>query len=166
MLIHNSDIVLLSGWILSFISIIHNRALNGRINRIHEQALRIVYRDKTSSFTELLQNNNAVTVHQRNLQLLATEFYKVKMDVSPQLVKERFSLIKYTIWDPFKNLNLWNVKTVHYGTKSLSFLGPKIWELLPLEIKSFQTLPELKKKLNHGSQKIILTGSVKLTFIT
>ena len=58
------------------------------------------------------------------------------------------------------------MKTVHYGTKSLSFLGPKIWELLPLEIKSFQTLPELKKKLNHESQKIILTGSVKLTFIT
>ena len=58
------------------------------------------------------------------------------------------------------------MKTVHYGTESLSFLGPKIWELLPLEIKSFQTLPELKKKLNHGSQKIILTGSVKLTFIT
>ena len=43
-------------------------------NRIHEQALRIVYRDKTLSFSELLQKNNAVTVHQKNLQVPATEF--------------------------------------------------------------------------------------------
>lgn len=32
-----------------------NRTLNSRINGIHERALRIVYRDKTSSFTELFQ---------------------------------------------------------------------------------------------------------------
>ena len=145
MLIHNSDIVLLSGRMLSFISFINNRTLNGRINRIHEQALRIVYRDKTLSFTELLQKNNAVTVHQRNLQVLVTEFYKVKMGVAPQLVKECFPLIKYTIWDPFMSLNLWNVKTVHYGTESLSFLGPKIWEFLSLDIRSSQTLTEFKK---------------------
>ena len=43
----------------------HNRTLNNKINRIHERALRIVYRDKTSNFTELLQKDNAVTVHQR-----------------------------------------------------------------------------------------------------
>ena len=41
----------------------HNRTLNNRINRIHEPVLRIVYRDKTSNFTELLQKGNAVTVH-------------------------------------------------------------------------------------------------------
>ena len=29
----------------------HNRTLNNRINRIHERALRIVYRNKTSNFT-------------------------------------------------------------------------------------------------------------------
>ena len=33
----------------------HNRILNDKINRIHKRALRIVYRDKTSNFTEPLQ---------------------------------------------------------------------------------------------------------------
>ena len=61
----------------------HNRTLNNRINRIHERALRIVYRDKTSNFTELLQKDNAVIVHQRNLQVLATEVYKVKIGSRP-----------------------------------------------------------------------------------
>ena len=71
----------------------HNRTLNNKINRIHERALRIVYRDKTSNFTELLQKDSAATAHQRNLQVLATEIYKVKMDLAPQLAKERFSLV-------------------------------------------------------------------------
>ena len=67
------------------IRMFHNRTLNNRINRIHERALRIVYRDKTSNFTELLQKDNPVTVHQRNLQAQATEVYKVKMGFAPQL---------------------------------------------------------------------------------
>ena len=74
----------------------HNRTLNNKINRIHERALRIVYRDKTSSFTELLQKDNAVTVHQRNLQVLATEAYKVKMGLAPQLFIELFPLSIHT----------------------------------------------------------------------
>ena len=66
----------------------HNRTLNDIINRIHERTLRIVYRDKTSNFTELLQEDNAVTVHQRNLKVLASRVYKLKMVLTPQLVKE------------------------------------------------------------------------------
>ena len=34
----------------------------------------------------------------------------------------------------------YNVKTVHYGTKKLSCLGPKIWNLVPPEIKDSETL--------------------------
>ena len=51
----------------------HNRILNNKVKKIHERALRIVYRDKISNFTELLQKDNAVTVHKRHLQVLATE---------------------------------------------------------------------------------------------
>ena len=69
-----------------------NRTLNNRINGIHEQRLSILYRDNTSNFTKLLQKENAVTVHQINLQVLATEVYKVNMDFAPHLVKELFTI--------------------------------------------------------------------------
>ena len=36
----------------------HSRALNIKINRIHERALRLVYRDKKSTFEELLNKDN------------------------------------------------------------------------------------------------------------
>ena len=94
----------------------HNRNLNNKINRIHERALRIVYRDKTSNFTELLQEDNAVNVNQRNSQVLATE---VKMGFAPQLVKELFALSThaYNLRSAYE-FKIENVKTLHYGTES------------------------------------------------
>ena len=55
----------------------YNRTLNKKINKLHEGALRLVYKDKNSTLQELLEKDNAVTIHQRNLQRLAIEMYKV-----------------------------------------------------------------------------------------
>ena len=56
----------------------HSRALNNKINRIHERALRLVYRDKKSTFEELLNKDNSVKFHIKNLQVIVTEMFKVK----------------------------------------------------------------------------------------
>ena len=60
----------------------HSRKLNNRINRIHERALRIVYKDDKSSFEELLAKDDGVTIHERNIQTLAIELYKVANGLS------------------------------------------------------------------------------------
>ena len=57
---------------------LHSRRLNNKINKLHERALRLVYKNKTLSFVELLIMDNSFTVHHRNLQKLAIEMYKVK----------------------------------------------------------------------------------------
>ena len=46
----------------------HNRTLNNKINRLHERALRIAYDDDKSTFQELLDSDNSMTIHQRNIQ--------------------------------------------------------------------------------------------------
>ena len=114
----------------------HERTLDNRINRMQERVLTIAYRDRTSNFTELLLKCNAVTVHQRNLQVLATKIYKVKMNLTPQLVKDLFphSTQACNLRSTYE-FKFENVKIVHYGSESLSFLGPKIWERGPLEFK-------------------------------
>ena len=48
----------------------HSRTLNNKINRLHERCLRIIYNDNTSSFTDLLEIDNSVSVHHRNIQVL------------------------------------------------------------------------------------------------
>ena len=43
-----------------------------------KMALRIVYQDDTLTFEELLNKDNFVKIHIQNLQVLATEIFKVK----------------------------------------------------------------------------------------
>ena len=69
-----------------------SRKLNNRINRIHERALRVVYNDESSTFDELLIKYNSVKVDERNLQVLATEIFKVKMGVSPVIMNKIFKI--------------------------------------------------------------------------
>ena len=58
----------------------HSRANNGKINRINERCLRLIYSDKQSSFETLLEKDGSVSVHNRNLQILTNEMYKIKND--------------------------------------------------------------------------------------
>ena len=70
----------------------HSRTLNNRINRLHERTLRLVYKNSTLSFEELLQKANSVTIHHRNLQKLSTEMFKVINNHSPPIMKTIFPL--------------------------------------------------------------------------
>ena len=92
---------------------------------IKERALRIVYDDQLSTFDELLQKDNSFTVHERNIQTLAIEIYKVINGHYPKIMNEIFQLKEnsnYCSKFPFKSEN---VRRVAYGTETLSFLGPK-----------------------------------------
>ena len=57
----------------------HSRTLNNKINRIHERSLRVVHNDKKATFKELLEQGKVVSTHTRNLQILVTEMFKVKI---------------------------------------------------------------------------------------
>ena len=70
----------------------HSRELSNRINRIHERALRLLYQDNSLSFAELLERDNSVTIHQRNLPVHATEIFKLKKILAPEMMKEVFEI--------------------------------------------------------------------------
>ena len=121
----------------------HNRTLNNRINRIHERALRLVYKDNTSTFSELLSKDGSFCIHHRNLQKLVVEMYKVKNNISPQLMKNIFIQKENTY--NLRRDHIWEiraVKSVYHGTESLSFRGPKTWDMLPTDIKNSESLRE------------------------
>ena len=62
----------------------HSKKRNNRVNTIHKRALRLVYKDNASSFTELLIKYISVTIHDRNLQVLATKIYKTLNNLNPK----------------------------------------------------------------------------------
>ena len=131
----------------------HSRTLNNRINRIRERTLRIVYNDRRSIFNDFLEKDKSVSVRSRNLQILATELCKVMNGLPPEIMKNIFqnNPSVYNLRNPEFKID--NVKTVLYGTESNSFLGPKIWKLVPLEIKTLISLQILKNKIKIWSQK-------------
>ena len=126
----------------------HSRTLNNRINKLHERALRIVYRNPNLSFQELLTLDKSFCIHHRNLQKLATEMFKIKNNIAPVLMQDLFP----TYENPYnlRNNRCWqtsNVRTVGYGTETLLFRGQKTWQLLPASIQNSQSLPEFKIKI-------------------
>ena len=133
----------------------HNRVLNNRINKIHERALRLVYQNKNLSFSELLELDNAVTIHQRNLQVLATEIFKVKNNLSPEIMKQVFDFQEpyYNLRSETSQFRRENIKTTHYGIQSVKFLGPKIWAMVPQNIKNCKSLQEFKKLIKVWKPK-------------
>ena len=106
----------------------HSKGLNKRTNKIHEKSLRLVYNDNILSFVDLLVKDNCVTIHDRNLQVLATEIFKVIHDLSPTIMKNIFQ-VKRTTYKFRSGLILLtsNIKTVKYGMESLSYQGHKTW---------------------------------------
>ena len=64
-----------------------SRQSNNLINKVHERSLRLITNDENSSFETLLQNNKDITVHQRNLQILMTEVYKIVKGEAPAITK-------------------------------------------------------------------------------
>ena len=129
-----------------------------RGNRVKRSSLgrksRCVYNDFTSSFEQLLEKDNSHTVHNKNLQVLATELYKVKNNLSPEFLKsifERNTNTKITRNNAeFKSRK---IHSVFNGSESLSFLGPKIWSSLPESLRNASTLKEFKTKIKERTFK-------------
>ena len=115
----------------------HNRKLNNKINKLHERCLLIVYSDNTSSLEELLETDNSVSVYHENIQVLATELYKIVKELSPEIMKEVFPLNENTSYKTRnkKKFHSRSIKSVTFGSETLSHLALKIWELVPVEIK-------------------------------
>ena len=130
----------------------HSRDLNNRINRLHERAIRLVYKNNNLTFEELLKKDKSFSIQHRNIQKLATEMYKVKNNLSPTLMK--FIFPEREIPYNLRNLNpfqVTNVNTVFHGIETIAFRGPKVWGMVHKNIKNLPHLVNSSVKLRTGS---------------
>ena len=67
-----------------------DKTSDNRINQLYEDALRAVYSDNVSTFEKLLDKDISVTIHVRNLRILATELYKTKENRAASIMYEIF----------------------------------------------------------------------------
>ena len=105
-----------------------NRSLNNKIDRLHERSLQVVYSDKTSDFSELLEKDGSVSIHYQNIRQFATEMFKVSKGLCPEIVKGLFQFrneMPHNLRQR-SQFHIPLVRTVFSGTESIKFLGPKI----------------------------------------
>ena len=123
--------------------------MNNKINHIHERALRLVYQDYTTSFDDLLKQDNSLTFHHRNIHQVAIEMFKVKHDLSPPFMKELFTYLGNNrgtrSGDTFARPN---VNSVYKGDQSIRSFGPIVWNvMLPDRLKTCESLSEFKSNI-------------------
>ena len=76
--------------------------------------------------------------------------YEVQNNCSPEIMNKVFP-----INEPIYEYDLRNtsdfaarrIKTVRYGSESLSYLGPRLWNILPDECKKIQSVKGFKAKI-------------------
>ena len=129
-----------------------------------KRALKTVYGDHKTKFSQLLNIDKSVTIHQRNLQYLLIEIYRVKKGISPTLINEIFQFFENPVYEHRSGVHLpsRNSRKVFFGTESIMNPGAKLWNMVPQNIKSSESLNVFKSKIkywtpNHCSCRICET---------
>ena len=113
-------------------------------NTYKKELLEFVDNDNESTFEDLLKKDNSLSIYHKNIRLLGTELYKVKNNLPTHLMSEIFDLanIDYYLRSQ-TDFKQGPVNKVNYGLKSLRYLAPKIWNIIPLEIRNSSSPAEL-----------------------
>ena len=88
--------------------------------------------------------------------MLATEMFKMYRSMYPTIFSELFR--RRDIFCNSQNNNNFAApiaKSAFHGSESISYLGPKILDIVPLEVKV--SMPS-KRVLKNGNQEIVLAG--------
>ena len=109
----------------------HSRNNKRKIDNLRKRCLRII------------------SIHERNVQILATEMYKVSNDFSPPHMNEVFEVRNEHPYNLRQSSQFFRyfVKLVYRGTENLSYLGPKIWDTPPNIYKNIEDLHKFKKAI-------------------
>ena len=132
----------------------HCRKLNAHINRFHERALRVVYKDFDPSFEELLRRDSPKALHQRNLQKVMIKIFDVKTGIAQEMMKGVFEFVdvSYNLTNQSKCSRIISC-TERYGIEATSSIGPKLWDQVHTEIKNSKSLEEFKARIKSWIPK-------------
>ena len=134
------------------ICMFHNRALNIKMNRLYERCLRIICNNKYLNCEELLVKDNFSSMHHNDIDTLAIEMYKVVNERSSDIMTDILKIRENTHYN-LRHASQFLVDPIHSvfnGSESASYLGPKLWEQIPFEIKMLTPLLVLKKLENEN----------------
>ena len=126
------------------------RRSSNLITKVQARALRITYNNQLTDLKSLLSNHNEITIHQRNLQVLMTEIYKIINHIAPPIMSSLFEIRENTHNTRyFQVLSNESRRTVNYGLETICYRAPFLWANLPPEYKLANSLNIFKRKIKN-----------------
>ena len=101
-----------------------------KIEKIQEQAIRILYNNFSSDYKSILNKSSKSIMEVKQLRTLALKVFKTVTDMNPEYMKKIFHKTAFSKNRPL-NLEVNKNHTTKYENKSLGCLGPYIWNSLP-----------------------------------
>ena len=96
-----------------------------------------------STYENLLVRNRSVSAQVRNLQILVMEMFKVYGDLSPPIFKEPFH--KRTLNYELRHPSKFTISRI----ESIAYLGTKIWNMVPSELKEMSSISYFQKAIKE-----------------
>ena len=118
-----------------------------KLERVQERALRAIYCDRSLSYDKLLKMANLCTLRNRRLQDMAVLMYKTKNNICPKYIGDLFQRTdtKYSLRNMEFVIPRFN--TITHGKHSIRYIGPKLWNLLPKNIRDLPTLSVFRQRI-------------------
>ena len=100
------------------------RQSNNLINKVHERALKLIHHDNCN-FEVLLEKKYDFSSHQRNLQVLMTEIYKIVNAITPPIMNSVFTfrLNQHNLRN-FPEFMTEKRNIVNYGLETVTYSAP------------------------------------------
>ena len=121
-----------------------------KLEKTNKRALRFVTDKGHLSYEELCKQEKQLSVFKRCIKNAAILLYKVKKGIAPKYLDELFKTqnSQYEMRDNDR-LSLPSFNTVKYGKNSFMYLGAKIWNNIPIEIKRSISLHTFKTSITQ-----------------
>ena len=118
---------------------------NQKLEKIQERALRILFADYNSSYTELLGRAGTTTLLIQRLRLIALTVFKSLHGLNPPCLNDMFTpkQVPYRMRDS-SLLEQSRCRTTTFGFRSISYIGAKLWNDLPSYLKETTCLSDFK----------------------
>jgi len=151
---HDSKLRILHSFILSNFSycslIYHESGFRNRrkLEKIQERALRVIFKDFTSSYSCLLDAANIRTLYASRCKKVLEHVFKAIHNLSPLFPPNSYE-IKSVPYD-MRQVNILrqpNFNTVRYGKNSMKYQACKLWNVMPNNLTEIDDFKDFQKAL-------------------
>ena len=130
-----------------------------RLERVQERGLNAVFKDKQSTYQQLLVKAKLPSLYNRRLQDIFILMYQVKHNLCPRTICDMFLTNRHTYNLRKKVFYQRSFNTVTHGKNSIRYLGPRLWSKIPSRDRSAASLKQFKTRMRSLDLSNILDRS-------